>query len=331
MTWDPDDTRTFAPFAPSSALIIGAHNIFVRNGVTLNDRTQLECIWVEETTGFESPDVRISSQENVQEDGSLPDPGFYGERTMTFNGWIQAGTYPQVLNISRVLLDCLIGLKEVPLLITTQPESVFEMPDVTINCRPAGRPSLATKIEASDRTGVFKRAFSFSLVASTNPFLIATAVKSDTLTPSVVSQFGRVYPRIYDLVYETPIDGTGTPTAGTGANTITLVNEGNWQSKPIIRFNGGVSDIILINMTNGQMLTINGSIANGDYYELNVEAGTIVNSLGQNMAEFLDTASDWMVLEGQHDGYDGTNVIVASVGSYDGAASIQFIYSDTSA
>lgn len=322
----------YAPFEPTTALWIGPHNVLEYRNLVLNDRTKTECYWVEEFNGFDSADLLVNAQANVQEDGELPDPGFYGGRTMSMSGYVQAGSYPKLVTMCRAFLDTFTGLVETPLLVTTQGLGLgyFQMPDVTISCRPVDKPSIATAVQPGDIAGLLKRQFSVSLRASTDPFYKATAVKHATLVPQVVRELARVYPRTYDLAYTTRIDSGGHPVAAVG-NNITLQNDGNWKSYPIIRFNGGQSGLWLTNDDTDQLVKVNFPIVAGDYIEIDTKTGDILDSGGSNRARQIDSISDWMWLLGDRpvDGTDGANNIALEVNSFDNDASVEFFWSDT--
>lgn len=161
MDWTPAPGAYSAPGVLTD-FMVGPHSLFVRNGLVLNDRTMLEGFWVEDMTGFDSADIRVSASENSQEEGEIAEPGLPGGRTMTLTGYVYAGSYLQVERLGRQLLDSFIGLAERPLVITTIaaqigiPVGVFNIPEVSIYCRPADKLMLSAKIEQSDTTGVFK-------------------------------------------------------------------------------------------------------------------------------------------------------------------------------
>ena len=324
-TWDPPDTRTFEPFAPTSALLIGPHNRFLRQGLVLNDRSSLDCYWINELTGFDSADISISEQPNVQEDGATPDPGFHGGRTMTMTGYIQAGSYPKMLAMGRALLDSVLDLVESPMTIYAVGDVII-MPTVTINCRLADKVAIDTKIQQDDITGVFKRNFTMALRA-TSPVFKSIETKTVSIAPESVADLGRFYPRTYDLTYPTLMDSRGNTAAN--LNMLSVINEGNWDAQPIIRFTGPMSGIELINFTGTQSMRLIGAIAAGDYIEINTETGTIRDSLGQNQSAMWDTTSDWIVLKGTRPGLDGNNTLQLNVDSFDTGAMLTVTFSDT--
>lgn len=329
VTWDPTDLREYSAFSPTNAMMVGPHSLLRRNGITFNNRAGLECFWVEDFSGFDSADIRISAQDNTEEIGELPERGFYGGRTMTLSGWVQAGSYPRLLTMGRELLDSLLGLEEVDMIITTQIGSIFTMADVSIACRPAAV-NLATKIEGSDITKVFKRNFSISLRAS-DPTFKSTVLHTANLVPGVVNARGRAYPRGYDLGYTVLMDSAGNP-VGAAANTITIHNDGNWDAWPILRFKGGMSGISLTNNATGHAMSLSGSIADGEYIELNTDPRDtyIVDNLGVDKSDRFIMSSDWLWLRGRRNGFSGDNVFALSVTTVSGAGGLDVRWKDTS-
>lgn len=323
----------FGPKQLINDIGFGPHNIFVRNGFTLNDRSMLETYWVEDMSGFDSADVLVSAQQNAQEDGELPDQGFYGGRTMTLTGWIQAGSYPVLMHMSRLLLNAFLGLDEKPMLITTTHLGFFEnVPDYTINCRVADKPQLAAKIEASDVSGMLKRSFTIALRASTDPtFRMGTFGHVAHLSPSVTSDLGRIYPRVHPMLYNVSLDGRGYPTGtpGTTGSSLSIYNDGNWYAKPIIRFTGSMDNIVLFNATTGQYMYILGPIAPGQWIEVDVAKGTVVDQNGNSVQGRLDPSSDWMLLSGRATSSNGNNVITLAVSSFDSGADVRITWWDT--
>lgn len=329
----------FAPKAPTKAFLVGPHSIFVRNGLVLNDRSKLECYWVEEPTGFDSPELKVSSVENVQEDGSLAEPGLYGERTMTLSGYIQAGTYTQVMEMGRELLDSLIGLDEVPLLITTMAGllelpgfGMFQHPDMTINCRPSDRPQLSMGIVGSDITGIFKRNFTIVLKAS-DPLFRSTIIKTATLVPSVQSELGRAYNRSFPVGYTASIGASGQPVPP-DVNEITLRNDGNYAAWPIIRFSGQMNGVVLTNLTNDHSIHLVGTVAAGDLVEINTLTGDIVDQDGNDASSFWNSISDWMRLRGTRNPHtgalsNGDNIIQLTAATLGLGARVDFFWQDS--
>lgn len=325
-------TRTATPFAAkaaTSAFSIGPHNTFGYNGITLNNRRQRERYWVEEMTGFDDPDVAADAEANTQEDGETPNPGFYRGRTMTLNGWIEAGSYPQMMVMSDALHGAFLNLVEQPLTISkiASPSSFFLAPDVVIWCRKVDKLMISTKIELSG--GILKRTFSLSLRAS-DPRFLSTSVQSTVIVPQVITQLGRAYNRGYDLGYTRLMDAAGNPS--TAANVGNVTNIGNWPARALYHFDGPAGGITLINNANGQMMRLNGNIAAGEWIEVDVARGVVYDRQGNPAGSVFDQTSDWVRVApalGPYGVAGGINQFSLGVATYGAGAQVIITRSHT--
>jgi hypothetical protein len=518
-------TTAFRAKIPSKAIRVGPHNLLVREGITFNDRRQIERYYVEDFVGFEMPDLRVSEEENPQEDGSIPGPGFFGSRVMSMTGFIEAGSYPMLSDMERALLDSLIDLGEKRMVITTVPptvlfvngvlnpdigtdtafwdgagsdvahvpgrittgygdaecalestvvlggagqtrfnylsnpapnglavvpgdrvfarvateidaastgsmtavdanirwwtaggsflsdsptillspatgwwnellvsavapataayatlmvkfrnasagtfiyrvtqamlthdqqnkrpayfdgdsirsrwtgtphasssefvDSYYEQQEMEIYCRLADKVQLSTRILPTDMGGVLRRPFTIALRA-TDPLYRSTEVHYAQLVPVVITALGRSYDRGYDLGYTELMDPDGNPAVA--GNTIDVTNSGNWPAAPKLRFNGYMNGITLTNNSNGHQLRIAEPVANGDYVDVDVLEGTVVDSLGNDRGDYMDTTSDWLRLAGTRVVMDGINHLSLAVSDYDAQASLELWWQDT--
>lgn len=325
ITSDPTDTRKFAAPSNVSDLVFGPHNIFIRNGVTLNDRSKLEGYIVEEPTGFDTPARNVSSTQNVQQHGALPDTSFYGERTMTLTGWVQAGSLPEVLKLGKKLMNSCLSLDDKRMVISTLP-GAFMQPDVEIFCKVADF-NLDTKIQPGDMTGLFKRPFSISLKAS-DPVFLEVPVLSAVLVPTVVNQRGRIYNKVYPYQYNVPMDGQQNP-VGTSGNTIVVQNAGNWLAQPKIKFTGPMGNTTLINQENGQSIYVK-PLGAGKSVTIDTYSGDILDQDGYSAANMIETASDWMWFNGVYDEHTGSSTLALYTTSYDVGAKVEMTWRNTS-
>jgi hypothetical protein len=319
---------------PTSVFSIGPHSLLQRNGIIFNDRSQLECYWVDDFTGFERPDIRVTDEENPQDHGSTPGPSFYGSRTMTMGGFIRCGSYPVLMEMDSALVDSLVDLATHSMLIKakdrTDPESYITHPDMQIACRPVDW-QIAKQIDADDTKGFLRRNFTLALRAS-NPFYTSLARKSVEIEPEVITTLGRVYDRFYDLVYDTPMDEFGNPVPpGGSVNSAEAVNEGNWDASPILRFHGAMTNPFLTNNTNGHVIRLEGQIDTGDYIEVNVETGDIIDAIGVSRYAQWDSTSDWLRLVGKRGTMTGVNHLTLGVTDFSAGARCEIEWRDTAA
>jgi hypothetical protein len=107
-----------------------------------------------------------------------------------------------------------------------------------------------------------------------------------------------------------------------GSQYFEVVNDGNWTAQPTIRIHGGASAVSIMNEANGQTFALKDSvtIAEGDYYDINMEHKTIVDAGGGNKFADLDNSSDWLVLE------PGTNLLIfdAALSGINGGVEVKF-------
>jgi hypothetical protein len=316
----------YSPLTDLFDLIFGPHNQFVRNGITFNDRSLLECYWVDDPTGFETPARNVTSTQNVQQHGSLPETSFYGERTMTLTGSVRAGNYPQLMRMAKRLQTSCVSLDEKPMLITTKKDGAFKQPDVTINCKVADL-SIATAIDNNDITGVLKRAFTVSLRAS-NPIFQEIEEQSVTLIPTTVTDRGRTYDRYYDRQYNIPMDQDQNPVASSG-NQIIVVNHGNWIAQPRLVFTGPLGYTTFTNEENGQAIYVR-PLGSGQSISIDMYNGDIVDQDGYNAASMVETVSDWMWFNGIYDEHDGSSTLSLFVNTFDTGAKVDITWRATS-
>jgi hypothetical protein len=317
---------TLQPKAPTDAFVVGPHSLFVRNGITFNDRDELECYWVEEPTGFGRADVRATAEENSQEDGETALPSFYGGRVMTLSGWIRCGDYPRLLTMTEQLEDSLADLSELPMTIKVREDSIFfSQPPVQIDCRVADW-DVVRKLQPTDNSGLIRRNFTVALRAS-SPRYLSEELHELMLVPSSINLLGRDYPRSYDLAYDVSMDASGNPAIN--ANTRTLHNAGNWPALPLIRFNGPMAGAILTNETNGHVIKLREQLQVGDWIEIDSATGTVVDQLGNNRFSARDSSSDWMRFQAKRGSSSGDNKLILSVDSFGSGSGVDLIWRDT--
>lgn len=325
----PQSPGIYSPFEETDVFWVGPHSRLTRNGIVFNDRTQLECYWVDDFGGFDSPELRVTSQENVEEDGDIPDPGFLGARVMTLTGWIQAGSYPTMIKMSRALSDSLIDLVESPMEISVAEMGIFTQATTYIPCRPTSY-NIATRNDPTDITGLIKRPFTVTLRAS-DPTYKSIEEKSSVLVPTVTTLLGRIYQRTYPLSYTYGLDAQGYPLSST-TNAIDVVNLGNYDAPVRLKLIGAMTSPVVVNQTTGQQMYFR-TIASGSSLEVDTSPteGMVYNEAGALSNSSMLSKSDWMVLKGAKGGFDGSNRIVLYVDSFDPSAQLQIRWNDTTA
>lgn len=141
----------------------------------------------------------------------------------------------------------------------------------------------------------FKRPFQITM--KTSDFRAFSSVKlSKYIYPTNVTStptLGRTYPRIYPLSYRTFIS-TSFPAQ---SNLLSVNNRGSVYVEPVLYLYGPGENILIENLANGQSLEWLGSVAEGDYIEIDCREKIIVNSMKSNFLEPLVSISEWIRIE----------------------------------
>jgi len=183
--------------------------------------------------------------------------------------------------------------------------------DVQINCRKAQSMSIANALPA--KQSIIKQDFQITLRAS-NPRFTSSIQQQVVVPPNAAANFGMSFSVAYPYAFITPSNAQGQLLAPQVQPRTIATNRGKWYAQPVIRFYGLMISPTLTNQTNGQVIQINGSISNGDYIEIDMAAGTMVNSLGVDIFSALSPGSDNLQLE------PGDNYLVCSCSTTGGAA-----------
>jgi hypothetical protein len=178
--------------------------------------------------------------------------------------------------------------------------------DTYINCK-----KLSPIASVEKQVGkYFRRDFQISLAASDPRIYSSTEIKS-TKTPTTTTRKGRYYPRTFRYEYTTLLDSAYF--VSSDENTVVVANEGNFESFPTIKLEGGMTNPILVNVTNGTQMVFNVDIAQGDYYLIDLQARTIEDSYGVSRINSLSSDSDFIFLS------TGNNTIMLGVEAYSGS------------
>lgn len=82
---------------------------------------------------------------------------------------------------------------------------------------------------------------------------------------------------------------------------IVVNNAGNFISEPVIRFTGELEEPVLINKTTGQRIHISGTIADGDWIEIDLANNTTLNQDGANaFAQIAQDSSNPVLVAGNN-------------------------------
>lgn len=165
--------------------------------------------------------------------------------------------------------------------------------DVIFFAKPMTKPSIK---ESQDSPTQFKRSFQLTMKTSKPYAKCATQSRSQILVPSSgnTTQLGFGAPLTAPLSARTII-----PSSVQLQNQLLFVrNRGTAPERPLIAVYGAISNLILLNLTNGQQINWTGSLADGDYLLFDCVNRTLVNAVGTNQKQYLVlSVPQWMWLE----------------------------------
>lgn len=184
--------------------------------------------------------------------------------------------------------------------------------DLHLGCKKVDKLS----IKHSQQSGAnYYRDFQLSLRAS-NPRWRSNVVLTVSTPPTTNFMTGTFFPWVFPLLWHSPMDAFGHPVT---VQTIfcAATNKGNFQAEPVLRIYGACVNPSVINLTNGQQVSLIGSIPVGGYVDIDLGAQTLLDNNLANQFSMLSFASDQMVLD------PGPNDIVLGAASFDSNASLR--------
>jgi hypothetical protein len=128
-------------------------------------------------------------------------------------------------------------------------------------------------------TGLAKGVVEFAAV---DPRVYSNALQSQIIEPAI-DTVGRVYPRVYPVVY-----GSG----GQGG-ILAVQNIGSIATKPLLRIIGPASNAVIRNITQDKYLQLDLTVLDGDFIELDTLTHTVLLNGLTNRRNKLTPLSDW--------------------------------------
>lgn len=271
----------FAVQGTGIAFPTGIESPLEYNGLIMNVLNTIDKIRVMKIDGLADADVLDAREQNPSSDGETPLDAFYGGRTLTLTGRIEAYTLEKMRDLQQSLRMAFANVQtEYPLIFHTYGIDSFghRVPSLRrtaqIFCRKV-QPIAMTEEQVDQR---FFREFMVTLRAS-NP------------------RFTSYLPSIADYKV----------TVGVTSLTDTLIaqpeNIGNFPSQPLIRLIGPLTNPILTNTRSGEFIKLVGTIPNADKWDINVRDKTILDQNGNSHFNLLTVDSDMFQL------YAGVNPI----------------------
>lgn len=263
----------------------GVEAVFKYSDLILNDRTTVDKIRVTKISGLDDADVRDSRDDNVQDDGETVYPGFYGGRTLVFEGSIEAYTLNKLRDMELAMRSAFIDIRqEKPLHFLTGDGEL----DHFINCKKSAK----LNMDDEQKTDVgFFRDFQVTVRAS-DPRFYKRRSKVEWVDPQVVRE-------------------------------ITVDNTGNYQTKAVVKAQGPITDFEIrvgaTEMLEEQFFRLKAGvdIAEENSYLINGRNKTVTNKIGKNLFQHVDVDSDWLTIQpGPNTFFFGDGTTVGSTGSY---------------
>ena len=230
------------------------HYGYVDNKATASERYKIT-----EIGGLDDGDVRDSRELYTMRDGEYVLPAFYGGRTITLTGYVQAKNLRRLREMANALRGGLNDISiERELIFRAYPAAGEHSGDLMLMARKSA--PLQLKDDMDPQTGKFRMSFMATFRASDPVFRSATA----TVT-----------------------------SLSLGSTTIT--NQGEWFDLPTITLIGPLTDPVVYNVANGDLITLTGTIAGGDTWTIDQKKRTITDSGGASKFGNVDlTATTWV-------------------------------------
>lgn len=264
-------------YLPGSGLSApaGLETLIEYGGLMMNDNSVMDKFRIMEIAGTDDAEIRSSYIPNPGEHGEVVLESFYGGRTVVITGRIEAGNLGKLRDMQQALRTAFVHVwHEHPLIFHTgQAENT-----VFIDCKK----SAPIAMREAHRDFRPWRDFQVTLRAS-NPRVLSYMEELNQATLDTPDPDGSVF--------------------------MGVLNRGNFGAQPRIRLGGTLTDPVVSNDTNGQSISLTGTIADGDYVEIDVARKTIVDQTGANQFSLLSVGSDWMELE---PGYNDISIVAAS-------------------
>lgn len=165
--------------------------------------------------------------------------------------------------------------------------------DFFLNVKPVT--PLAPAKTREGTTTKFLLPFMFAVRAS-NPRICSPVILSASMGSTIQPTLGRIYPHVFSQFYTVPINELGQLVNPVVEQQAICSNKGSWLAQTKLKIRGGITSPIVTNLTTGQRLAINGSIAENDFLVIDCADHTIVNSSGASQFGVFDPSSQWLQL-----------------------------------
>lgn len=272
--------------------------------VVFNDQSDPNYVGVlTEISGLDSPDVRESADDLVEQDGGIHGNFYYGRRPVVLSGIILNPASPTQRNARQALLS-------------RASNAMRTGGDATLTWTPSGgvQQQIVVRRQQPLRiSGAWQKTFQLPLVAA-DPRVYSSALHTSTVITSVSGvSAGRVYPKVYPIKYA----------AAAPLGQLLVTNGGDALTYPLIRVFGPGNNPVIYNFTTGQAIRLIYSLGVGDWLTIDTLNHTVLLNDAVSRYSVVDfTNTSWWGL------LPGVNDLRIAFDTYIAGSSLQVNYRD---
>jgi phage-related protein len=233
---------------------------------------------VNDHSGLDSPDIRLSSYNRPGEHGAIVSNQLYGGRTITIQGRIAGSSMQQYMQNRRSLQNTLRIIKDA----NTVSQPVLLRFQTTDDLQLQASIYAASKFDLREKSPIFCEFF-LELFAA-DPNLYDQSLQVATVTPPAGG--GATYPVIYPVNYS----------AKTGGSAV-INNAGDANTYPLLTFTGPLTSPFVINTTTGETFKVNATLNTGDTLLCDMTTKTMLLNTTTNAMNYFDPSNIWMSLQ----------------------------------
>lgn len=283
---------------PAALYVSGLEAVFTYNELELNTKNSPDSYKITKISGLYDADIRDLREIRPNQHGEIAYHSYYSGRTIIINGEIRAGNLSKLRNMIRDLQIAFNDFSELPLTL-----SIPNFDNIYINCKKMA----ALDIEEANDSLIPKRNFMISLRAKDPRFYSETLVTTEII-PSGIGFEGRTYNLDYSRAYDE---------YSADSDSAEVENVGGFSNSPVMKIYGPCLNPTIYNTTTNTKLIFECEISDGDYYEINLFEGAIIDSLGNSRTSSLSATSDNFYID------VGQNIINFIVGSYNSSTKLE--------
>ena len=233
-----------------------------------DDASGLEIV---QFTPFDYPDLRSSDIARPLDHGLFPGTDYFGGRTIT----LRLETWGGWDAVRRALAAFQVGA-ELPLV--WQQDGIGKLM-ANVRVRRRGPLQIDSAYAVAGMSGC---AVEF---AATDPRIYSNEIHSATATLEAAAS-GMTFNATFNLLF-----GVGT------SSTASVENIGTFETRPLIRITGAVDAPSLINETTGKTLALSGSLAAGEYVDVDFLNRTVMLNGESSRYNWVVDSAGWWTLE----------------------------------